>query len=213
MERPRGQIEDSERRAFFSGDRARLSHDAIASAPLKGACTTQDCRDSPEQNVYIEPERPLLNILAVQINHVLEVKHLAPATDLPEAGNTRFRVEAPEVMILVVLKVRFEKRTGSNERHLANKDVEELRYFVEAPATQCPAKPSRARIVADLEQASIAGLIQMGQVRFLRIGPEAHRSELDHPETLSTKACSLLEKKRRPWGVETYGDGYEDQQR
>src|SRR5450759_59546 len=166
-----------------------------------------------EQDAHVQPEGPLLNILPIEIDDILEIQHLAPSAHLPEPCYARLGIQPPEMVVLVLLEVGFEERPGTNERHLADQDIEKLRKLVQAPSPQKFAEPRRSRVVPDLEEAGIAGVIQMRQLLFLEVRALAHRPELDHPETLSSEPSPLLEEERRACGVQEYGERDEKENR
>src|SRR5689334_5651545 len=139
---------------------------------LEGAGTPQDRRNRAEKNTHIEPEGPLLDVLAVEEDDVLEIQNLTATADLPESRDSRLRVETAEVMVFVFLKVRFEERPRSDQRHVANQNVGKLRQLVEAPAPQELPQSSGARVVRDLEQPTIAGVIEMSRSEERRVGKE-----------------------------------------
>jgi hypothetical protein len=120
-------------------------------AALEGSRSPQNCRNRAEKNTHVQPKRPLLYILAVKINHILKIEQLAPAADLPKTGDSGLGVKSPEMVHFVVFEISFEEWARSDERHLPNKYVEELRKFIETPAPKTTAKSRGARIVADLK--------------------------------------------------------------
>src|SRR5207302_757653 len=116
-----------------------------------------------EQNAQVQPDGPLLDVLPVEANNLFEIDDGAPSAYLPESRETRFCAEPPIVMNLVILHVGLEERAWSHERHLAPEHVEELRQLVETPAPQHPSGSRYARIVRNLEESCIAGMIEVRQ--------------------------------------------------
>src|SRR5207249_1310927 len=78
------------------------------------------------KNLQIRPDRPVLDVLAVQPNHLFEVHHGAPTANLPQACDPRLRPQTSEVPILVGVQVGLEERPGANQRHVAHEDVPQL---------------------------------------------------------------------------------------
>ena len=62
-----------------------------------------------EEDIYVEPERPLLDVLPVKIDDILEVQDLAAAAHLPQPRDSRLRVEPAEVVILIAGEISLEK--------------------------------------------------------------------------------------------------------
>src|SRR4051812_22360214 len=164
---------------------------------LEGAGTPQDRWNGSEKYADIEPERPLLDVLPVKVDDVLEVEHFAPSAHLPEAGDAGLGVEATEVVVLVRLEIGLEEGSRTDERHLADQNVEQLRQLVQTPPPKEAAESGDAWIVGNLEQANVARLIQMRELRLLCVRADAHRPELDHTEPLPSQAGPLLEKEWR----------------
>src|SRR5687768_4397241 len=111
-------------------------------------------------------------------------------------------------MVLVGSEVGFEERPGPDQRHLTDQHIDQLRQLVQAPASEHAAKPSCARIIANLEEARVAGVIQVGKLLLLDIGAFSHRPELDHLEPPSAQSRPLLEEEGRAGRIEP--DRYRD---
>src|SRR5450759_2760698 len=152
--------------------------------------------DCSEKNADVEPERPLLDVLPIEVDHILKVEHFAAATDLPQPCDAGLRIEPAEVVILVLLEVGLEEGPRPHERHLANEDVYQLWKLVETPAPEHAAETRGARVVLDLEETRVASLIQVSKLLFLDVSAISHRAELDHPEATSTESSTLLEKEK-----------------
>ena len=69
-------------------------------------------------------------------------------------------------------------------------------------SAQESAEPGGARVVLDLEEARVAGLIEVSQILLLEIGPLPHRPELDHAEAPPAQSGALLEEERRARRIE-----------
>src|SRR6266542_1242130 len=179
----------------------------------------EDRWERSEHYAYVEPERPLLDVLAIEKDYVLEIHDCGSAAHLPKSGDAWLRVETPKVMILIMLEIRFEEGARSDKRHIADEHVDELREFVEAPAAEEATKPGNARISRNFEKARIAGVVQVRQPPFLEVGANAHRTELEHSESLPTKASPILSEEYRTRGIqsdchrECEIDGRQDHQR
>src|SRR5713226_8380008 len=68
----------------------------------------QHGRDRSPQDLQIETHGPIADVMQVKSHHIVE-RHLAAATDLPQAGQARHRAQAPQVPILVLLNLTRER--------------------------------------------------------------------------------------------------------
>src|SRR5919108_1955003 len=94
--------------------RRRLSA-AVPSRDSVRAIAAKDSGKGAEEDADVEPDRPVLDVLAIQANDLLEVDDAASTAHLPESGNAWFRAEPPKVMRLVVLEIGLEEGPRSNE--------------------------------------------------------------------------------------------------
>src|SRR5438445_7702961 len=85
----------------------RITPESVA---LDRARATHDHGDGPEEDLEIQPQRPLANVSGIQRHDLLEVHDVAAPIHLPQAGDSRFRPETPEVASLVVLQIGLDKR-------------------------------------------------------------------------------------------------------
>src|SRR5204862_4062151 len=97
------------------------------------------------------------------------------AAYLPETCQAGLRTEAAEMMRFVILEVGLEERARSNQRHVTTEDVPDLWQLVEAPSPQKTPDSRYARIVGDLEQPRVAGVIQPGELRLFGVCTIVHR--------------------------------------
>src|SRR5262249_5179839 len=86
-----------------------------------------------------------------------------------------------------------DRRTGTDERHVPEQNIEELRHFVDAGFPQ-PA--------ADMGDTGVAAILENGTVFFILhkmlelIGVQSHRAEFVHAESVATQTDALLAEKR-----------------
>src|SRR5438552_3990675 len=149
-------------------------------------------RKRPYQNRKIEPQRPVFDVLPVEPHYLLEVDHAAAAPYLARARDPRLRTQPPEVMILVAQQVRLEERPRPDERHVADQHVPQLRQLVQAPPPEYASQLRHPRIVRDLEQTRIAGVVQVCHTALLGVGAVSPGAELEHPESSSTQPHTHL---------------------
>src|SRR5712664_3844909 len=107
------------------------------------------------QDLRIEQERPLADVLGVENDHFFEVYRVAAAADLPQTGDPGLGTEAAEVMALVGVEAGLDEGPRTDERHLSDQDVPQLRQLINRPAPQPPAHTRDARVVGHLENAGV----------------------------------------------------------
>src|SRR5882672_7752481 len=183
---------------------------------LVRASSAQYRRNRLEEDLEIQPQRPVLDVVEIQLQPLGE-RELAPSGDLPQAGETRLHAEALALDALVE-EIHVPQRHGArpDEAHLTGQHVEELRKLVEAAATQEAARSRDPRVVGDLEDGA-RGLAQVLELRLSPAGVFHHRPELHHPEAPLVEADPLLHEEDRAGRVALDGQGdeaeYREQQR
>src|SRR6266542_6687095 len=85
------------------------------SSALERSRAAQDRRNRHRENLQVEPQRPVLDILAVETHDLFEVDDGAPSLYLPQTGDSGLRAESVEVAILVGREIGFEEGTRSDE--------------------------------------------------------------------------------------------------
>src|SRR5690348_17161060 len=97
----------------------------------------QHNRNRAPENFDVEPERPVVDVLEIEADPILEILHVVPSAYLPETGQARPHAQAT-AMREVVEAFHFvnRQRPRTNEAHLAAKHVEELREFIDAELAQ-----------------------------------------------------------------------------
>src|SRR4249919_4020556 len=118
----------------------------------------------PQQDVKVECRGPVLDVELIEADRLLG-SHARSALDLPPPRDARADfVTRPEE-----LEVRRDlfgwKGTGTDQAHLAPKDVEQLGHLVQAPSPQPSPDSCESRVALQLEVGS--GRIQMGRAAFL----------------------------------------------
>src|SRR3712207_1548857 len=90
----------------------------------------EDGRDGEQQDLQVEPERPVLDVVVVPLDPVRQRGLAAQAVDLGPAGDPR----AHAVAVVVAAHAPLEQldelgalRPRADDAHLAPQDVEELR--------------------------------------------------------------------------------------
>src|SRR5947207_8884656 len=70
-----------------------------------------------EKYLHIHPQRPLLDILAIEPHHLLEIDQRAAAAHLPQPRYPWLGAETTEMVVLIRLQVFVEERPRTDERH------------------------------------------------------------------------------------------------
>src|SRR5437879_10152864 len=92
----------------------------------------EDRPRSLQQDLYVKPERAGPNVAKVQAHNIVE-PYAAPSVYLPKACDPWFCFEhAPTMPQIVLLALISQRRPRPDQRHVAFKNVDELREFVEA---------------------------------------------------------------------------------
>src|SRR6185369_9621288 len=93
------------------------------------------CRHGSGQDSQVAAERPALEILHVELDHLVE-REMVAAANLPQPGNSWRRLQAPQMPRLVEFKLVGQSRARPNQAHLAVYHVDQLRQLVDAEATE-----------------------------------------------------------------------------
>src|SRR5437763_1440091 len=94
--------------------------------------------ESPEQDLYIQPPGPLVDIRQIEFHPGIEVDAVASA-DLPQAGKAGPHAETPVVPALVLSDFPGQGRPRPYQAHVPAKDVPQLGKLVQAPHAQVAA--------------------------------------------------------------------------
>lgn len=131
---------------------------------------------------------------------------------LPVAGKASADGKALGLSRRVLRHLLGESRSGPNDRHVANEDVDELWQLVDAELADDAADTGNARIVGNLEDGTIL-LVEVPELCEPLLGVCAHGAELVHAEGLSVTANALLGKEDRPLGVvDLDGNGNDEEE-
>ena len=158
---------------------------SLAPLVLGGAVAAEERGGGEQDRLQVEPRRPVLDVVVVPLDAVLERRLAAQAVDLRPAGDA----DLDAVAVVVAVDVSFEKARRSSGARAAGRrcscrpdDVEQLRQLVERRAAHELAdracggrRPRRRRGRASSGwSASSAGFGVAA----------AHRAELEHVERL-----------------------------
>src|SRR5262245_59503002 len=178
---------------------------------LPGAFARQYRGYRLEQDLDVEGERPVLDVVEVQLEPLREWE-IAPPGDLPQAGEARLQAEALALDALVEeVNVSQRHRARPDQAHLPGQHMEDLGQLVETAPAQETSHPRDPRVVGNLEDGPL-GLVQVLDLRLKSIGPRHHRPELQHPEAAFVEPDPLLSEEDRTGRVQFDGHGDEANQ-
>src|SRR5262245_46669640 len=112
--------------------------DVEPSLHSRGAAAQENGRDRLGEDLKIEPNGPVLDIMAVQFHPLHEGKVISPA-DLPKTCDARLDRQPAAMEPLVTINLFGKWRPWTNQGHFALQHVDELRQFIDAgPANETP---------------------------------------------------------------------------
>ena len=88
---------------------------------------------SLEDQLQIQPHRPMPRILQIQPYHFVEGRP-APSIDLPQTCDPRHHQQAAHMPRTILVNLISDRRPRSNQRHVSEQNIEKLRQFVQAGA-------------------------------------------------------------------------------
>src|SRR4051812_16827288 len=157
---------------------------------LKSVAAVQPADERQPHDLQIERDGPVLDVIEVVLDPLLERGIAAPAVDLRPAGDAGLDLVAQHVLRNAVLELLDEIGAlgpRADDRHIAAEDVPELRQFVEVKPAEPLADRRAARVV--VARPDRAGLV---------LGPLVHRAEFVDVERLAVEAHPLLLVEDRP---------------
>ncbi len=128
-------------------------------------------RDGLEQDLEVEPQRPLVDIAQIQRDPVVEVVDPGAAGDLPEPGDAGFHGQPPALPALVAFDLGGDGRPGPDQRHLALEHIDQLWQLVEGPAAQPAADGGDPRVAFGFEGGAV-DLVEVGDLVEALIGAD-----------------------------------------
>src|SRR5262245_49529985 len=149
----------------------------------------QALQEREPHDFQIEADRPVLDVVQVVFDALLEGGVAAPAVHLRPAGDAGLHLVPQHVLRDPVLELLDEERTlrtGADDRHVAAEHVPELRQLVDVVAPQPAADRRGARVVVSRPD---------GAARVL--GIHWHRPELIDSKGLTVQAHADLRVERR----------------
>ena len=97
----------------------------------------QHGRNSPEENLQVQPDGPIVDVLKIEFYPGLKFVDLVSTADLPKTRNSRFDAEAtPLRRIRKVFHFVRRQRTRTDQTHLSDQNIEKLRQLIDTEFTQ-----------------------------------------------------------------------------
>src|SRR5207237_8085326 len=143
-------------RAPLERDGERLTHHPLceACARLLSGSSEHHAERAPDE-VEIEAERPVFDVLQIQLHPVIERDLVTPGRDLPEAGEPGTDRKASVLPGLVPRDFAGKRRARPDEAHVAEQDVDDLRQLVEGVLADEPSDRRDAWIELHLENRPV----------------------------------------------------------
>src|ERR1700682_1362999 len=110
---------------------------------------THHLGDGLRQDFCVQPQRPVIDILAVQLHDLLEVLDGSVALKLPQPRQSGFDTETAPMMIQVYGDLIVSWRARADQAHLALEHVPELGQFVEMTAAELASGRRHARVALE----------------------------------------------------------------
>src|SRR5207249_1707631 len=138
---------------------------------------------------------PVVNIGEVELHPVFEAD-LVAATDLPEASHAGFHTQPAPLPTLVACHFLWQRRSGTNQAHVALQNIEQLGKFVDAAAPDDLADAGDSWVTGRFENRPIH-FIERLQLEATLLSVTDHGAELVHRENAPVPAAALLLKQNR----------------
>src|SRR5438128_566699 len=146
--------------------------------------------NGPEQDLQVQPERPLARVAQIQPDHPLVIQ-AAAAADLPEAGQSRPEVQPQTLVDVVIIEFVVEGRTGSNEAHFARQNVDQLGELIEATSPKHATNPRHPWVRPNLEEWRLY-LVECQERAAQPLGVGHHGAKLVNPKAPAIASHALL---------------------
>src|SRR5579859_7410109 len=154
----------------------------------------------------IQPKRPLLNVTEIEPDHIVKCG-FAAAGDLPQACDSRFYFqEARSVPGLIEIYLIGNRGPGTNQRHLAFEDVDQLGKLVEAGSAEKSTDSRKPWIFRDFICNALFFADGSGDEPLdvllvnVRTTAALHRSEFQEPKSPAVLTHSFLSEQHWSFG-------------
>src|SRR5579864_8683232 len=123
-------------------------------ATLRSPVAQKHKGNGAEENLDVEPERPVVEIKQVELHPMFEVDMVA-AFESPQAGQPGTHAQTPPLPRFVFLDFLRNGRPRADERHVSAHDVPQLRQLINAQLAEPSSQGSAARVVFHLENGTV----------------------------------------------------------
>src|SRR5450830_210955 len=181
-------------------------------AHSEGLAGHEHCRDSAEQDVEVEPDRPVFDVLQIELDTFFDffqgVGFATVAIDLGESGDAWLDPMTRGVLLDGFLEQDARRLGGrgvgarADHRHAADEDIEQLWQLVEAGPADKTSDPGDSRIAA-------GGLCFGVGIALVLM----HRAELEDFDQAVVVAVALLAKQHRARRVDFDRQGRQQHER
>src|ERR1022692_5333357 len=155
----------------------------------------KDDGNGAQEDLEIEPQRPVVDVGEVELHPAVEVDMVA-AFQHPGASQAGTHAQTPPLPVFILLHFLGNGGTRSDERHVTPQDVPKLRQLVKAETAQPASHRGDAGVVADLEHRAVK-LVQLVKLRAHLFGVVDHGTELVQLEAAPAQPAAGLAKKHR----------------
>ena len=161
-----------------------------------------------EEDADVLPKGPVVYVLHIQTNHFLEVLDVAPAADLPQAGDARLHGKAALVVALVLVVLIQRRRAGAHKAHGTAENIKKLRQFVDAGLSDEAAHLGDAGIVLHFEHQAVH-FVPGHQLLLPLLGVHIHAAQLVDVEHTAVPAHAALLEDQRAGAFQLERDGHD----
>src|SRR5687768_7438115 len=198
--------------ASSSASAARSSESIFSIRSLTRALAANYSGKREQDYLNIEPDRPVLDVVQVDLDHFLE-RQAAAARHLPQACNARFHIQPFAVPDVVFFDLVSDGRTRADHTHVAFQHIQELRKLIKARPPQLPAEARDPRVVLYLTENRVlivaricldvtADVLLICLAMHIFVGIHVHRPELVAKKNAPVHPDPLLPEHHRPPGIE-----------
>src|SRR5437660_8286777 len=98
---------------------------------MSGPRAGDDRPNGAEQDLHVEPQRPLIDVLEIHANPVVEIRDPVPSADLPQTRDAWPHRQLSLVPELVALELMRKRGTRADETHVPFEHAPQLRQLVQ----------------------------------------------------------------------------------
>src|SRR5262249_7249284 len=135
-------------------------------------------------------QRPVVNVGEVQLHPVFKAD-LITAADLPKARHAGFHAETAALPTFVSRDLLRNRRTGTDQAHVAAQNVKDLGQFIDTESSDDLADNRDPRIARGFENRAVH-FVQRVDILAQSLGVIDHRPEFVHDELTPVKTAAYL---------------------